>query len=318
MYSTVAIGSKIYVIGGYKSSSPTAVLSTVEVFDTVTSTWSAGPAMPTGRFNAGAGVCQGHVYVFGGTKTFSPRLSVVEELDPVTGIWSTAPAMPAAASEMAAGQLSLATSPSGDGIIMATGSGVFGDTLDQNLMMSCERAIVMEGRATGVDATTPAGTTIVSDTGEVSTAGASTTEDEAADVNQPPFRGRLLATRVVTGGASAAAESSAAQITLTIAGTPIVARTLTARSSATCTGSSGAVTIAFLQVGSTVVVDGPVSPDPNTTITVPGVATVVLNQQTTADGTSSHSRAVRAIRIVIPGVADISMVTARAGVHDCP
>jgi N-acetylneuraminic acid mutarotase len=102
---------RIMVVGGSDSSSSLA--SRVDLYDTVTNTWSAGAPLPTPR--SGPAVVlgtDGRVYVFGGGA--SPNR--VEAYDPVTNTWSVRAAMPTAR-----GSASAATLP--DGRIYVFGGG---------------------------------------------------------------------------------------------------------------------------------------------------------------------------------------------------
>jgi N-acetylneuraminic acid mutarotase len=96
-----AVGTKIYVVGGRTRNSPYIgqPLPTLEIYDTVTGSWTTGPPMPTPRMDVYSTVAlDGKVYVIGG---FNPNslgpnqpggdLDIVEVFDPETGRWSTAP-----------------------------------------------------------------------------------------------------------------------------------------------------------------------------------------------------------------------------------
>eukprot|EP00656_Telonema_subtile_P038378 TRINITY_DN4317_c0_g2_i1.p1 TRINITY_DN4317_c0_g2~~TRINITY_DN4317_c0_g2_i1.p1 ORF type:complete len:282 (-),score=33.36 TRINITY_DN4317_c0_g2_i1:304-1149(-) len=91
----VAVGSLVYVLGGYDgvSSSP---LDSVDVVDTVSGIWSTGPPMPepiaAGHRCAAVGSL---LYMIGGTPGFqlTPQDSV-RVLDTVSGTWSTATPLP--------------------------------------------------------------------------------------------------------------------------------------------------------------------------------------------------------------------------------
>src|SRR5688500_19022749 len=61
--AVVAVGTKIYVIGGFNSSSQ--IIAAVQVFDTVACTWSMGPNLPMPIHHANAAVVDGTIYVLG-------------------------------------------------------------------------------------------------------------------------------------------------------------------------------------------------------------------------------------------------------------
>src|SRR5262249_28659903 len=72
-------------------------LSSVEAFDPASGTWSAKAAMPTPRYEVGAGVINGILYAVGGHNA-STALNTVEAYDPTTNTWSTKASMPTARS----------------------------------------------------------------------------------------------------------------------------------------------------------------------------------------------------------------------------
>ena len=94
-FTANVVNNKIYAIGGYndKGTKGHRVLSTVEVFDPATNTWSA-PAT-TGTFRARllhtSGVVDGKIYVIGGTPDVRNPLTtdLVQVFDPATNAWST-------------------------------------------------------------------------------------------------------------------------------------------------------------------------------------------------------------------------------------
>ncbi|GAA4463817.1 kelch repeat-containing protein [Phytohabitans houttuyneae] len=57
-------GSQVYVVGGYRADGGT--VATVEVFDTATGKWTAGPDLPVAVNHAMAATVDNEVYVFGG------------------------------------------------------------------------------------------------------------------------------------------------------------------------------------------------------------------------------------------------------------
>ena len=82
--STSALDGKIYAIGGYVPGvSGYPGVTTVEVYDLQTDTWTAAPDMPTGRFGPRTSVVDGKIYVIGGmARWITPAYGVVEEYDP--------------------------------------------------------------------------------------------------------------------------------------------------------------------------------------------------------------------------------------------
>lgn len=69
--NTVSLG-KIYVVGGSDGSKP---LDSVEIYDTETNSWVAGPSLLTPRANCGLAVLSGALYAVGGYGSRSKFLS---------------------------------------------------------------------------------------------------------------------------------------------------------------------------------------------------------------------------------------------------
>ena len=98
--SAVAIGSRIYVMGGTTDAEPTReniyrLTANVDVLDTTTGTWTAAAASLTRRFSAAAAVVNGKIYHLGGhSQAYEPgRLSTVEMYDPATDRWQAVASM---------------------------------------------------------------------------------------------------------------------------------------------------------------------------------------------------------------------------------
>lgn len=88
-FAVVALGSKIYVIGGFDAAR--TPLNTVEVYDPATDQWATKTPMPTPRALAAAAVLNGKIYVIGGNTAWPPNqgtfpngwpTGVVEVYDP--------------------------------------------------------------------------------------------------------------------------------------------------------------------------------------------------------------------------------------------
>jgi hypothetical protein len=114
MLSTSVVDGKIYAIGGiiYNMGPP---LSTVEVYDPVTDTWTTKAPMPTARvtFSATSAV-NGIIFVIGGASG-EIAFSTVEAYDPETDTWTEKTSMPGA-------RTGLATSVVGEKIYAIGGS----------------------------------------------------------------------------------------------------------------------------------------------------------------------------------------------------
>lgn len=93
----VAIDEKIYAIGGSIRVSPTVdLVSTVEVYDTVTDTWTRKADMTAARTGLRAAEVNGKIYVVGGLDSGRNVLNVVEEYDPAMDTWTRKADMPTA------------------------------------------------------------------------------------------------------------------------------------------------------------------------------------------------------------------------------
>jgi hypothetical protein len=60
------VGGKLYVIGGWGETIDVPKGRVVEIFDTATGAWSAGPVLPQSRDTFGAAALDGRIYVIGG------------------------------------------------------------------------------------------------------------------------------------------------------------------------------------------------------------------------------------------------------------
>lgn len=80
----VAVGNKIYAIGGYDKDS--SEVDTVEVYDTVTDTWETKVSMPTPRSGLSVVTLNNKIYAIGG-RNGKGYLTTVEEYDIATDTW---------------------------------------------------------------------------------------------------------------------------------------------------------------------------------------------------------------------------------------
>jgi N-acetylneuraminic acid mutarotase len=89
--AAVALGGKIYVIGGRSGSED---YGDTFVYDPRADTWARGPSIPP-RGTAGAAVWRGSIYVFGGESQARGRvLSDVYRLSPGASRWQRVSRMP--------------------------------------------------------------------------------------------------------------------------------------------------------------------------------------------------------------------------------
>ena len=91
--STAVVNGKIYAIGGrhFNYGDTPEEMSTVEMYDPVTDTWTRKTDMPTARHGLSTAVVDGKIYAIGGTQGIPNRqmtmLKTVEAYDPVTDVW---------------------------------------------------------------------------------------------------------------------------------------------------------------------------------------------------------------------------------------
>jgi len=165
----------------------------------------------------------------------------------------------------------------------------------------------------------------VSDTGEASPTG----DAREAAVLEYPISGvidptggavtaEVLHTAVIAHGNTSSAEASVANVTVNAGGQTVAADFLMARASAKCNGNSatsaGSSEIVGLKVNGNPTTVGTA---PNQTIPLPLVnGKIVINEQTTDSSASSKKSGmtVNAIHVIVPGVADVIVASARAGV----
>lgn len=108
-FSTCVVGTKIYVLAGADDlddirgdSKPLLV----DIYDTVTKTWSIGPGTTTNSFSSGCVAFEGKIYLFGGSNQYvygvHQTIRLARVLDVSTGQWSSLTLMDTALSEMGA------------------------------------------------------------------------------------------------------------------------------------------------------------------------------------------------------------------------
>jgi N-acetylneuraminic acid mutarotase len=98
--AAVAIGSKIYVLGGFGGTTnlPTAQVWTL---DTATKAWAKAPPLPGARGGEAAVVLDGKIHVLGGGNDVS-TIASHDVYDPAAGTWSHAAPLPRAEGSVAA------------------------------------------------------------------------------------------------------------------------------------------------------------------------------------------------------------------------
>jgi N-acetylneuraminic acid mutarotase len=97
--ASAVVGEKIYVFGGqdeYKVNG-TMTLSTTQIYDTATDSWSLGASLPQGVWMAAAGVNEKAIYVIGGQLDKQMNATdMVQIYDPEEDSWVNGTSMPSA------------------------------------------------------------------------------------------------------------------------------------------------------------------------------------------------------------------------------
>src|SRR5256886_3933397 len=175
------------------------------------------------------------------------------------------------------------------------------------------------GRAFVLQATAPiVGTVTLADTGSLPSQGGEL-DASLLQANTPLAQAEVLSAFTTGFGSTAQSEASVANIVL-LPGNPnqITADFIRADTTATCNRVSGSSELVNLKVGSqTIVVAG----TPNQTVIIPGVLTLVINEQTSSSSGGTNSITVNAIdlttidgiRIIISSASsDVTCVTTTA------
>lgn len=92
--TSAAIGSEVYVIGGFEAGRVTS--DKVEIFNVVENSWRTGPPLPTPLHHTVAVSLNGKIYVMGGYLEGWIPVDTVYIYDPISGEWREGPKMPRA------------------------------------------------------------------------------------------------------------------------------------------------------------------------------------------------------------------------------
>ena len=187
----------------------------------------------------------------------------------------------------------------------------------------------LTGRAYGLAASaTLAGNPLLTlspfpDTGAIRTTSSSITSTPCVATLGGLVSARALCVNVTTVAfpGKSTASASVDDTTVGVPLLPVVAlKAVQSTSTTTCAGSTGATTIAFLQVGTAVVIAQPTMIQPNTTITV-GVVTLTLNEQVPVSA-PDRGLTVNAVHVranVLGGVkADVIVASSESDIGNCP
>jgi hypothetical protein len=159
------------------------------------------------------------------------------------------------------------------------------------------------------------------DTGEIATTLDSSTSVPCVATLSGPLSAHALCASVTTtafpGGSTAAA--SVADVSLSVATLPtITIGSVHSTSTTSCDGSTGATTIAYLKIGSTVVIATPTLVAPNMHVTV-GPVSLVLNEQVPGP---TGGLTVNGVHLSVNGAGlaqtNLVVASARSNVGNCP
>jgi len=90
-----ALGSKIYVPGGFNSTDFGGALDTMQIYNTLTDTWSPGANLPAARSGVATAAFNGSVYVIAGYNPVGTGHNEVYIYNPITNTYTTGASMPA-------------------------------------------------------------------------------------------------------------------------------------------------------------------------------------------------------------------------------
>ena len=90
-----AVGTNIYVPGGFNSVSFGGPLDTMQIYNTTANTWSAGMVLPAARSGVATAAFNGLVYVIGGYNPTGTGHNEVYIYNPGTNSYTTGALMPA-------------------------------------------------------------------------------------------------------------------------------------------------------------------------------------------------------------------------------
>jgi len=176
------------------------------------------------------------------------------------------------------------------------------------------------GRALAAFVSTPlTGPMFISDTGQLPPSGGARDDAllDTRDLGLATLNSVLTAEVLAasTSGASGEADSSASPANVVVLpgnAAQVTASFVQAESQATCSGVSGSSEIVGLTFGGmTITVTG----QPNQTVTLPGGATLIINEQTTTSNGTFRQIQVNALHLIVPGVAEVILSSAESDIN---
>ena len=167
--------------------------------------------------------------------------------------------------------------------------------------------------------TAATGPIYVSDTGQLSPSGGSRNDAllDTGELGLATLNSVLVAEVLAasTSGASGTAESAASLANLVVlpgSAAQVTASFVRAQTKATCSGGSGSSEIADLTFGGRSIA---VTGASNQTITLPGGAELIINEQTTTENGTFHQIQVNALHLIVPGVAEVILSSAESDIN---
>jgi hypothetical protein len=165
--------------------------------------------------------------------------------------------------------------------------------------------------------------TPIPDTGAISTTSSSTTSTPCVATLGGLVAAHALCVNVTTTAfpGKSTASASVADTTVGIPTIPTIAmKAVQSTSTTTCAGSTGSTTIAFLEVGGTVVIAQPTMIAPNTRISV-GLVTLTLNEQIPFSG-PDKGLTVNAVHVNVNALnlaqTDVIVASSESDIGNCP
>ena len=321
--ASVTLNTGAVTTGGLYGNTGAVTMDTNTVSTCANAGGMAGPAItttPSGSVPAGGNISDSARIIGGASPTGSVRFDLFGPGDttcttPIatrTGTVAAGSAVSGNVTATTAGTYNWVATYGGD----ASNSPAVSPCGSETVRVTSE---IMTGRAYGLTATaTVLGIPLVNltptpDTGAVSTAGSSTTSTPCIASVPGAVAAHVLCANVTTDSPTGRSTASASVNDTAIAIASVPAITLGAvqsTSTTTCAGSSGTTTIAYLKVGSTVVIAKPTAIAPNTTVNV-GIVKLVLNEQT-AFSTPDDGLTVNAVHVTVNvlGVVTANVVVA--------